>query len=171
MCQWQIHVNIRPDYYRCSFSNLKYYSAVLSVPSCRPWECHLVSCLWILHLLGIKKWIFCSHGKWDCDYISKTGMCLGLIWCLYIWPLEGRLSHVIYLCVFVTTYRSQNKISTSDILYIKKTKQKGGNSNHIFPFLMYTYSWKGSVITSLFKMFFFLKMFLTKQNKNNRFLV
>jgi len=78
----------------------------------------------------------CSHGKWDCDYISKTGMCLGLVWCLCIRPLEGRLSHVIYLCVFVTTYRSQNKISTNDIL--AKIKQKGGNSNYIFPFLMYT---------------------------------
>jgi len=36
----------------------------------------------------------------------------------------------------VTTYRSQNKISTNDIL--AKIKQKGGNSNYIFPFLMYT---------------------------------
>ncbi len=35
--------------------NPEYLCAVLSVPSSGPWECHLVSCLWILH--------FCSHGK------------------------------------------------------------------------------------------------------------
>ncbi len=47
----QIHVNTKPDY--SQIQNI--LCAVLSVPSSRPWECHLVSCLWILH--------FCSHGK------------------------------------------------------------------------------------------------------------